>query len=216
MKKFIFASLLAAAGAVSAPASAAPIFGSFSLSSFGGSYVGGTAATATGLDFDSAFGGTGNGYGTNGTAQVGNAQGSFSGLNGTIASISDIALGATANPFASNPFISFGNASNIVFNFNNASFTRSVLGTSVTLTGTGVFSNGTAADTTAGMFTLATSSQNGMSSDFNFTFTSNLSSAAAAVPEPATWAMMLVGIGMMGFAMRRRKKNVTTTVSYAA
>lgn len=39
---------------------------------------------------------------------------------------------------------------------------------------------------------------------------------AAAVPEPATWAMMLVGVGMMGFAMRRRQKNVTTTVAYAA
>ena len=27
----------------------------------------------------------------------------------------------------------------------------------------------------------------------------------AAVPEPATWAMMLVGFGAVGFAMRRRK-----------
>ena len=28
----------------------------------------------------------------------------------------------------------------------------------------------------------------------------------AAVPEPATWAMMLVGFGAVGFAMRRRKR----------
>lgn len=27
----------------------------------------------------------------------------------------------------------------------------------------------------------------------------------AAVPEPATWAMMLLGFGAMGFALRRRK-----------
>ena len=30
--------------------------------------------------------------------------------------------------------------------------------------------------------------------------------ATAAVPEPATWAMMLIGFGAMGVAMRRRSK----------
>lgn len=40
-------------------------------------------------------------------------------------------------------------------------------------------------------------------------FGTNLS----AVPEPATWAMMLMGFGMVGFALRRRA--VRTTVSYA-
>ncbi len=29
---------------------------------------------------------------------------------------------------------------------------------------------------------------------------------AAAVPEPSTWAMMLMGFGAIGFAMRRRTK----------
>lgn len=36
---------------------------------------------------------------------------------------------------------------------------------------------------------------------------------AAAVPEPATWAMLLVGFGGVGFAMRRRA-SVKTAVSY--
>lgn len=36
-----------------------------------------------------------------------------------------------------------------------------------------------------------------------------------AVPEPATWAMMIVGFGAVGGAMRRRKSKVTTTVAYA-
>ncbi len=37
-----------------------------------------------------------------------------------------------------------------------------------------------------------------------------------AVPEPATWAMMIAGMGAVGFAMRRRRKaNVTTTVRFA-
>lgn len=38
--------------------------------------------------------------------------------------------------------------------------------------------------------------------------------AVAGVPEPATWAMMLAGFGMIGFAARRRQ-SVKTTVSYA-
>jgi hypothetical protein len=35
--------------------------------------------------------------------------------------------------------------------------------------------------------------------------------AAAAVPEPATWAMMIMGFGLVGAAMRRR----TATVRFA-
>ena len=37
---------------------------------------------------------------------------------------------------------------------------------------------------------------------------------AAAVPEPATWLMMLGGLGAIGFGMRRRR-TVRTTVSFA-
>lgn len=37
----------------------------------------------------------------------------------------------------------------------------------------------------------------------------------AAVPEPATWAMMIVGFGLVGGALRRRKTANTTQVSYA-
>lgn len=37
---------------------------------------------------------------------------------------------------------------------------------------------------------------------------------AGAVPEPATWGMMILGMDAVGFAMRRRQK-VTTRVSYA-
>lgn len=40
------------------------------------------------------------------------------------------------------------------------------------------------------------------------------SSAVAAVPEPAGWAMMIVGMGAVGFAMRRRRK-VTTRIAFA-
>lgn len=189
-----------------AAASAAPISGSFSLASFSGTYVGGadTAATATGLDFGDAFSGSGNGYGTNGTALVGNSTGSFAGLDGTMASIADLALGATANPYMVNPFVSFGTASNIVLNFTDAALTRSPLGTTVTVTGAAMFSDGIAADASSGVFSLATSSQEGRASSVNFTFTSNASTTA--VPEPISLSLLgasLVGMG----AIRFRRKN---------
>jgi len=37
----------------------------------------------------------------------------------------------------------------------------------------------------------------------------------SAVPEPATWAMMLVGFGGIGFAMRRRRSQGAARISYA-
>jgi hypothetical protein len=46
-----------------------------------------------------------------------------------------------------------------------------------------------------------------LTSDFAFTLTGN-----AAVPEPATWALMLGGFGLAGAALRRRQR---TVVSFA-
>jgi hypothetical protein len=33
--------------------------------------------------------------------------------------------------------------------------------------------------------------------------------SAAPIPEPETYAMLLVGLGMLGFAARRRKQQAT-------
>ncbi len=41
-----------------------------------------------------------------------------------------------------------------------------------------------------------------------------VSAPVASVPEPATWAMMFLGLGAIGFAMRRHQR-VATRVSYA-
>ena len=41
-----------------------------------------------------------------------------------------------------------------------------------------------------------------------------ISAAPGAVPEPAMWGMMILGLGMVGGSLRRRR-NVTTWVSYA-
>ncbi|WP_231639313.1 PEPxxWA-CTERM sorting domain-containing protein [Sphingomonas profundi] len=47
------------------------------------------------------------------------------------------------------------------------------------------------------------------------TGTLNANVVVAAVPEPATWAMMLGGFGLVGAAMRRRRAHVTTAVRFA-
>ncbi len=39
--------------------------------------------------------------------------------------------------------------------------------------------------------------------------------ALGAVPEPSTWAMMLLGFGALGFAMRRRRGKQSLRVRYA-
>ncbi len=40
---------------------------------------------------------------------------------------------------------------------------------------------------------------------------STLTISAAAVPEPASWAMLLAGFGMMGAAIRYRRRTIATT-----
>jgi hypothetical protein len=47
----------------------------------------------------------------------------------------------------------------------------------------------------------------------NASYGGNITFAPNAVPEPATWAMMLVGFGMVGSAMRYRRRS--TKVVYA-
>jgi len=49
---------------------------------------------------------------------------------------------------------------------------------------------------------------NWLGSENNYNLVSQIITSHGAVPEPATWAMMLVGFGGIGMAMRRRKVNV--------
>jgi len=60
--------------------------------------------------------------------------------------------------------------------------------------------------------TLDMNSLIGGSAKLTYDYTPN---AAGAVPEPASWAMMMLGIGAIGGAMRRRRAPVTATVRYA-
>jgi hypothetical protein len=48
------------------------------------------------------------------------------------------------------------------------------------------------------------------SSNPNFTYAVFAPHVATGVPEPGTWAMMLIGFGAIGAAMRRRKRELGT------
>ena len=48
----------------------------------------------------------------------------------------------------------------------------------------------------------------------NGSYVGTLSFVAGAIPEPSTWALMILGFGAIGFGMRRRKKQ-QPKVSYS-
>lgn len=62
-----------------------------------------------------------------------------------------------------------------------------------------------------GNFTFAAGGGGPASTNFYNGFSGN---GAGAVPEPSTWAMMLLGFGMVGFGLRNRRKP-TVRVTYA-
>ncbi|WP_260600228.1 PEPxxWA-CTERM sorting domain-containing protein [Sphingomonas endolithica] len=117
------------------------------------------------------------------------------------------------------------------FSFSNVAGTfAGIAGTASTVSfGNGIFSSLSIAATNLGftqfnsptLFTGSPSNPIFLTGSFTLvnpffgdgTLTISPAAVAGAVPEPATWAMMLVGFGGIGFSMRRRLK-VRTTVSY--
>jgi hypothetical protein len=84
------------------------------------------------------------------------------------------------------------------------------------LTGKFVSGNGlgfvTAAGTNANLFDSAGQYRINTTNPFQSGFvTATSSPAASAVPETATWGMMITGFGMMGAVLRTRRRNTTVT-----
>ncbi|MES2492305.1 MAG: FxDxF family PEP-CTERM protein [Pseudomonadota bacterium] len=48
----------------------------------------------------------------------------------------------------------------------------------------------------------------------NGSYSGTLSFAAGAVPEPTTWALMILGFGAIGFAMRRQRSRRPSAINY--
>ena len=197
MKKYAFA----AAASLAAIMSAAPAFAATPVSltintALQGDFAGqqafnGTAVLTGNFDFDAIAAGT----------SVSNFLVRFT--QGGQTQDFDVGTGVSALFTGTNLIFSQNNAD--VFNF---AISNLVLGTNntppatantTTLTSTFQF-GGATVNVNAGSTGLLTAVQ----------------PAVAPVPEPATWAMMMLGFGMVGFGLRaNRKGKVTTKVAYA-
>ena len=113
--------------------------------------------------------------------------------------------GGLLSTFTSNTVRGLNATLSSFFSSSNAIFTGTLL-QSANFSSTGLFSGGNAVSAATPFSETVRYTLNftgGTNSNFNGT--ANIS----AVPEPATWAMMLVGFGAMGVAMRRRRSTAT-------
>lgn len=191
---------LAAAAALlcaAVPAQAATIIGQISFNGFVRPIGSTDMGAATGLDFYNVlFPGPGNDGGVPGTiiAALGNT-GVFAGIAcvgpcGTIKDLPNFSVG---------PIDSFFDIGSTIF-FDLASITSVTqsadgAGGSLKLIASGTFRI-TGFDDTPGLLTLTT--QGNGETSFSAT-------ALSAVPEPASWALMITGFGLMGGALRARR-----------
>lgn len=151
--------------------------------------------------------------GTGGFLNVGGLTGA---LNGTI-SFSNV-VGVTL-PEAVSSFFTFNDGSLGTYNYSVLSTTTNSFVNIPGAANSGtLFLLGTLADTRLGY----TPTPASLTVQFNSTGGSAYSSAltlsvppsVGAVPEPAGWAMMILGMGMIGFSVRRRSR-VRTMVAHA-
>ena len=186
-------------------ANAAVTIGVGSQMSIGGNAQlngGATASQATSIDFlvmPGSVPGATPGTVTNFIGTGTFAGQSCSGSCGSINDIASLVVGASATPF-------FTLTDGVIFSLSNiTSIDRSVSNVLV-FQGTGSFGGTLGGDTinpSLGSFVFTT--QGGSLTTFSAT--------AVAVPEPATWALMLLGFAGIGVTLRRRRRQVLAQVA---
>ena len=96
-----------------------------------------------------------------------------------------------------------------VLSFDNTLFGVNIL--SIHFGGAGFYPPGTGGGTILYMFDFGTAGADSIT--LNQSGFSNSILIPGGVPEPATWAMMLMGFGAVGYAMRRRRKSLIAQVA---
>ena len=182
----------------STAANAAVTIGVGSQMSIGGNAQlngGATASQATSIDFlvmPGAVPGATPGTVTNYIGTGTFAGQSCSGLCGSINDIASLTVGASATPF-------FTLTDGVIFSLTNITSIDRSVSNILTFQGTGSFSGtlgGDIINPSQGSFVFTT--QGGSLTTFSAT--------AVAVPEPATWALMLLGFAGIGVTLRRRRR----------
>lgn len=181
--------------AVAQPAAAATVItGNININGF---VVGNTAniKDSTALDFtDGLTTGAANGVLS---GYVGNINGVPLVCGGTCGSIKDISSLTVGAQSILSFWVLSGPGTGLSFDLNGIqSIDRSVSG-SLGVVATGVL-NLAGYDPTPGTFSLTTQGNGQVETTF--------SASTVALPEPATWAMMLLGFGAIGVSMRRRRR----------
>lgn len=190
----------AAAMLLPVAAHAAPVIpgSSISFNGFVTGSGGSSLSGSTSLDFISPAISYAAGTGSFATSQC------FSGTCGTIEDLANLVVGAQS--IANFISLSGGtNADPIDFTLTGISSIGRTAD-ELNFVATGLLSNGSLGPTPAQFLFTA---QGGQTTSFSGTL------LAGAVPEASTWALMTLGIGALGMALRRRSAKQRTTLSYA-
>jgi hypothetical protein len=160
------------------------------------------ASSASAVEFLFTFAGDGGINGASGTLDAtANGDGTFTAVSGTITAFGPVVAGSgtlTANPnapAAAGSPSGFFTYDDQLLPGQNPLITNNGLLFDIGGAEVNIFSNGPGPDT----YTIYNNDGDNANGDFAL-------SQVASVPEPATWAMMLVGVGFAGGAMRASRK----------
>lgn len=202
--RFLCAGALVATAAVSAPTLAVPIAaGTVTVADL---YVPAVNLTTNPATYTANFGTT---FEVLGTGAFTGVTGRMGVENGTI-SFSNV-VGTTINQTVSN-FFQFADASGTNFSFTPTSVTTRTFNVTEGVTDSiSLFLLGNTSNALAGFDPTPTSLTLSLNSTGGSAFSSSQTLAippaiTSPVPEPATWGLMIGGLGMVGGTLRRRKR----------
>ncbi len=190
--------------AATAPAQAAQVTGQISIGGYAAPSGSGSFGTASGYDAVIGQGGAANPGVAGSLTSYGAGTGSFAGLScsnnaGGCGTIADILNFGTFAPTA-NFLTLVVPGQTVAFDLNSLfdinAMPNALTGGSLSFAGLGTI-RFSGYDATPGVFTFT--AQGNQITSFS------ASALAAPVPEPGTWALMLLGFGAVGYSLRRRR-----------